>query len=426
MKNLSCHIVLKALVMTFSLLVFPLSACSQTPDKATLAGFKYEGSAIPDMSDEMDNWDNHDNRYWTAYWNPAPGKISRPGFHIAFWGSAEGCSKPVLNGPTARNVQVEPKKPGSQIGPLVFQGKSASRVYTPVPDVSLCAPDSTVGLTPRSYVAIDESGNSGEGIKLFSYAGKDKRATGFAFLPHPSTGGRAGANADIIGTFTTFRFAAGGNPVRPWADDGSLNIQTVQGVTSAQVAEDSPPDTQVKQQIIVTFINQPCLKSVANSPTKCHLQMLFNTAILRQGLKDWRDRPQFKDAAVFFDPAQGGIPVLRGHLGDKGEPTSLNDKSGKTFVAWKSAGTATFNGKGGQGNFALSMTFDQFLKILDHIASSEKRTPVTDGIARLYGDRWNDPNAWSLLSVRFAQEVHNRNLSKPAFIEGYMKSIVIQ
>jgi hypothetical protein len=399
------------------LVIFVQPVYSEQPTKKTGAAFVYDGGAIRDLGDEFDDWDDKDKRYWTAYWNPSPTKIRKPGFHIAFWGSASGCSKNVLNGPTFKADKPTNDKKNKQ--------PEMIKKFTPLPDKSVCSASENQNPAEKSFVTIDESGSQGTGITLYTYAGKKGKDKGFGFLPHPASGGRAGVNSDIIGTFVSFRFSSKDESVKPW-NDRVLRILTRQGIASVHVAKNSPPKTQAKQQLTISFVNNVCLQTNKDSATKCHLQILLNTSIERQGLQDWRDNPRFTKSSVLFDKAQGGIPVLRGLFGHKGVATKLHQKGGEGVVTWVSEGDATFNGAQGEGDFALTMTFEQFKNVLLHIASLVSESQDKRGIVNVYGKNWDDPDSWSVLTVKFAQEVHNVDLNKPSLIKGYMKSLIIE
>ena len=108
--------------------------------------------------------------------------------------------------------------------------------------------------------------------------------------------------------------------------------------------------------MMATFLNTTCLRNVSGQP--CQVQYLFNTAIARSGVSNWSQVSWFKNGDVWFDPAQGGIPIVDGPIYASGQMTTDSKTRLPLFVSQGSATQhAAFSGR----TFDVTISFDQLV-----------------------------------------------------------------
>ena len=105
---------------------------------------------------------------------------------------------------------------------------------------------------------------------------------------------------------------------------GAVQLDTVGGVA-----------VQAKQQMMATFLNRDCMNELTGKP--CQIQYLFNTAIARSGVTDWSAVSWFQNGGVWFDAAQGGIPIVDGPIFASGKTTADAKSKLPLFVSQGSA-----------------------------------------------------------------------------------------
>ncbi|TDM09698.1 MAG: hypothetical protein C4K60_10860 [Ideonella sp. MAG2] len=181
---------------------------------------------------------------------------------------------------------------------------------------------------------------------------------------------------------------------------------------------------QVKQQMMVTVYNHQCRQD--NSAMPCQIQYLWNTAIVRSGVTDWSTQRWFQRAQVWFDPAQGSIPIVSGPLPASGV-TTLEEDHGLSI--WTSQGAASSHTPFAGKKFDATISFQQLSNVL-RITTARKvgKSPgdVTDAeVAAVWGSRWAEPAAWSLLTSHVGQEVYNPDSQFRAEIGGNFSSLFV-
>jgi len=182
---------------------------------------------------------------------------------------------------------------------------------------------------------------------------------------------------------------------------------------------------QVKAQIVVTLVNEPCMAQ-AQAGRLCQFKYLLHTAIVRDGVEDWRQVGWFNAASLFNDSTQGGAPVVQGPIGVAGEFTT--DRRFH-LPLYRSAGAPTQHRPFADTDFEVEVTFAQLCDALRMIVAARSQAdaralPDAD-IAHLFGPRWRDPAAWSLLDANVGQEVFNRIPDQRAFIGGDVRSLSV-
>ena len=414
-----------------------VSASAQTLDERV---FHYSGGPISQLRAPMDQRAGGNPSYWTAYWNP-DNRITRPGFHLSFWGSGTGCSR-IVNGPVSPDGDVFGR--GTLFRNTGLRQSPGNRALRFTPTRAGVAGCREAGPTHGdSHIHVNEDPERG-GIGLYTHAGPRQGSDIAAFFqPFPEAGQNGkGANAHIVGSFVAFRLGRGGDSMKPWSGkaakaDGNLRvvIRTAQGVARLpkELSEDNKI-TQVKQQVAVTFANRSCLAQRRGGEI-CQMNFLIHTAL-------WQDirKPRRERATLMFDPVQGGLPVVYGPLREKGKATVLQGY--EDAEAWTSWGAATRSEPFGTTRFQAEISFAGFMSILRIVAhqkrlSDAKRnaggnasgitlaSTTDEHIAGLFGARFRSVEEWFLLDVHFAQEVHSPNPRDRAYIGGSMTELYI-
>lgn len=364
-----------------------------------------------------------------AAWNPKGGdRLFSPGIKILFFGKAQGCAAQA--GPVAgrgvfgaANV---PRLTGLRLAEREAKDAAAS-FHTPSAEVAHCQPaqrnkkgDSFVYLNPKA---------AGGTIALYTATGPEKDGAASFFEPFGQEGQTgSGANTHIEGTFVIHRVdPARADQLHPWAEGGMLEITSVQGVGQAKAGDGAgakPGDViQVKQQMDVTLINPACRRTTKES---CQIQYLFNLAVFRAGVADWKTVPWARGANVFPDPAQGGMTIVDAFLGDPGS-TGTDRKFG--LPLYDSRALPTQHQPFNDGKFQVRIAAAQLLNGLRIAAANRlgKTAPaVSDGeMATLFGPRWDKTADWALLSATVGQEVHNPVPGVKAAIGGSLRSLSV-
>ncbi len=282
------------------------------------------------------------------------------------------------------------------------------------------------GQTDDSMVLVNTLSDSA-GLGLYTGTGPvADGAPGFLGPFKPAGQNGRGANAGIEGSFVTLREDwASAQASHPWAGGRNLRLDTVQAVHNLVVtaAPNSAP-VQAKQQLTLGLLNPACLRESPGGPRPCQLKLMFTLAIARAGVTDWRDVPWFAGAHVQFDAGQGGIPVLDTPLPAAGQPGYLR---GQSEVLFCSAGAPTQHGPFADQSFGVTVSFEQFGAVLRAVAAHEHQLDPAkvsgDRVAQLFGQNWQSPQAWVLMSTTLGQEVANPGAAGVATIGGHMRTL---
>jgi hypothetical protein len=400
----------------------PASAISQVLSSTS---FQYDGTALAYLQR---------NEVY-AGWNPVdPALALKPGMKVGFYGRAEGCAEGAKNGP----VTSEPASAfdGAMALTGVLLDPSPGHRWTPLADTEQCDPSIRTRLG-GSFVHVNEDPVHG-GIGLFTHTGQDRNGKA-SFFRQFGPGGKnnSGANANIEGTFVSFRFDwQAGQAAHPWAGTSApaskrtAEIRTVQGISAESVgsgdASQAHQVVQVKQGMIIAVLNPDCLRNFTSHIKACIFQYAFNTAIFRLGVSDWSGEDWFKSAGIFLDPAQGNIAVIHGPIGRSGE-TTRDGASG--LALFTSLGEPTAHEVAADRSYDLQITFDQFENALRIVAAtrlSKSAMAVTaPDMDTVFGGKWADPDQWVLASVSLGQEVYNPSPDSPVYIGGAIRKISI-
>jgi hypothetical protein len=369
-----------------------------------------------------------------AAWNPHDAAaINRPGLIVSFFGSAPACALGQADGPVADLSPDQRRRTDALTGvvtPPASAGSSGGQ-WTPTAQSPACNAALRDQRDDSLLVVNPDAVHGGAG--LYTATGPDADGKRGFFGPFDAAGqnGR-GANANIEASFVTQRFDwRAPNTLRPWSGtgaDAALQISSTQSVRTMTLspAESGGP-VQVKQQLTLGLINPDCMRQGPHTSQPCQLKMLFTVALFRSGVSDWTQVPWFQGAHMLFDAAQGGIPVLDSPIMGAGQATRL---TGGGPALFSSQGAPTQHSLFDDKRFDIRIEFSQFVNVMRLAAAGSAKRPaarVSDAdVAALFGPRWSDPLAWTLLSVSVGQEVSNPQPAKSASIGGNFRSVELR
>jgi hypothetical protein len=371
-----------------------------------------------------------------ANWNPGGPKMLKPGLQIDFWGRANGCDPALRDGPVSGTGN--PLFDHAQaLTAIALDPDRKDLRWSPSGNSPQCERDIT-GETGPAFVHVNTDREHG-GIGLYTHTGPLVRNGAALFWgPFGQDGQNGkGANRYVEGTFVVFRFDwRGGNTVRPWsgheAQDGAgprAVLRTTESVSAYDIefaGADERSVTQLNQHFGATFLNTKCM---ADRPVGgiCMLKYVFHTAIMRKNVARWDTIPWFNSASLLLDPVQGGMPVFIGPLKQNGEKTLA--RSAKTLDLWTSQGAATRHSRYPMTAFQAAISFRQLKNALV-VAASRLTGRSTDSIAvadiaKYFGSSWSEADTWVLVDFVAAQEIHNTDMTKQAYLGGGYKEIFV-
>ena len=364
-----------------------------------------------------------------AQWNPRdPANVLTPGVKISFHGQVAGCQTQGLAGGPADAIQNSDLGTDAASVTQVQLPTISQLKWMPRGDSTLCDGDRASGRGPSFVYLNPASSNSGGGLAMLTRSGP--QANGAApFMAAYDSGGvdGRGLNANGLGTFIGIRRAWwADDAVRPFvASSGngasSLRLVSRQGLGLADLGDTTLGGTvQVKQQIMMEVINTACQAARPATTGPCQIQYLFNVAVARNGVTDWASFAPPSQGHVWFDADQGSVPIVEGQVPEAG-----------VVVADRTSGLALFSSQGNSTRhatfknlpFDLRVDFPQLSNAMRLVAAAKlNRTAaqvVDSDLATMYGARWNDPTAWTLVHLSAGQEVYDdRHATRRARIAG--------
>ncbi|MBT9596200.1 MAG: hypothetical protein IV094_09480 [Vitreoscilla sp.] len=358
-----------------------------------------------------------------AAWNPSdPNTALKPGMKVMFFGAGRGCSAGTQGPLTALSDDRLAVLSNLTLMPAAA-AKPALR-WTPAGDADGCDAEArTRSGASAVYLNADDSNGA---VGMLTTSGTQDDGAAPFFGPYGTAGQNGGgANAHITGTFVNFRQAwSAADPLQPWAGTAAARVRSAQSMGAFQLDAANGSTVQVKQQMMATFLNKACLQTMSGRP--CQVQYLFNTAIARTGVTDWSTVKWFKDGGVWFDPAQGGIPIVDGPIYASGQST-LEEKS--RLPLFVSQGSATQHKAFSGRTFDVTISFAQLhnaLRITTARSLGLDLSAVGDSqMAQVWGASWNDRDAWVLLSGDVGQEVYNPSGTHKVQIGGGFRSLYV-
>lgn len=416
MRMTSCSVVALCLA---------LIAASASAESLSATAFRYSGGQLGYLAR---------NQVYSA-WVPSGPAVHKPGMKVMFFGRAEGCNLLASNGPVKNEGNPRFGQALRLTGiPLALDGKGQR--WAPSGDTEQC--DKSVRQeVGDSFVHVSED-PANSGIGIFTFTGPDQNGR-HSFFQQYDRSGKHGMriNANIQGTFAVFVFDwQKRNSVFPWAHGGVApdqrlaEFRTTQSVVTVSVEDaasaQSGEPIQAKQQLIVAFINRNCIRSRESIERKCQLQYVFNVAVFRAGVKNWDGVKWFKNAGIWMDLGQGGIPIVRAPLGLDGV-TSIEGSSG--LELYTSRGEPSQHDIFKDKSFVVQMSFAQFKNALRSIAARQLKKKIhemtTTDLINAFGTHWDDPDEWTLTSVNVSQEVYNPFRDVRSYIGGNIREIAI-
>lgn len=369
-----------------------------------------------------------------AQWSPRdPLTALSPGVKVAFFGLAQPCETGAIDGPTRADADAVFNLAQSRSGAPLPAASSGLR-WTPSANTPACPVDASAATGP-SAVFLHPADDGSATVALYTATGPLADGGTPFFVPYGPTGvdGR-GTNANGLGTFFALRRAWwAADAVRPWMRaDGRANsvarIASTQYIASQSVGQVVDSNTvQVKQQIVAEFINTACIQPGSGATGPCLLQYLFNTAVYRAGVTDWAGYIDDTLGHIWYDPDQGGIPIVEGHLPMAGTP--VNDSS-SGLALFTSAGTSTRHASFTDAGFDVRISFEQAVNAMRVVTAAKMgvhAANVTDvQMATVWGARWNDASVWTLVHATVGQEVYNQAYaSRNAWIGGGFRQLYV-
>lgn len=357
-----------------------------------------------------------------AVWNPQDQQAAlKPGLKIMFFGTAQGCQAGV-QGPLAA-VSDERLADVARLTGMAHGAAAPTLRWTPAGGSAGCSNEAQAR-SGASAVYLNADDSAG-GVGMLTTSGKQDDSGAPFFGPYGRGGQNgAGTNAHIGGTFVNFRQAwSVADPLQPWIGGAVARVRSVQSMGAAQV-DTAGEAVQAKQQMMATFLNPTCLRE--NSGQPCQIQYLFNTAIVRSGVTDWSKVSWFQQGDVWFDPVQGGIPIVDGPIRASGAVTTDSKTGLPLFV---SQGSATQHGSFSGRTFDVTISFEQLQHVLRIVAG--RKLSVDPGsvsdtqVASVWGRAWNERNAWVLLTGHVGQEVYNPSSEHRVQIGGGFRSLYV-
>lgn len=402
--------------------VLLLGVCAARADQITASSYAYKGGvpSFVTMGKVFSVWNAND-----------PKQMLAPGLKVTFFGEPRDCGENAFNGPVA--AKGNPRLAGAQqLTGLALEPNAM--VWSPSGNTDQCDPD-VRGLVGDSFVFLNGDPAHG-GFGIFTYTGRDTGGREPFFRQYGTSGRKnTGANANINGTFVNLRFDwKGDQQIAPWVQaqagtDPVVEFRTLQSVGNAVVSTKSGRNAgdkpvQAKQQMVLALINRDCFEKSGGRDKLCQLKYLFNVAVFRSGVTNLHAERWFRDAGIFFDIAQGGIPIVHGPLQAPG--TVVSDKRTK-LPLYVSVGEPSQERPFSDKTFAVRISFAQLMNAMRTIAAGKsQRSPESIApaeIAQLFGERWNDAREWLVLSVNVSQEVSNPERNERAFIGGSFREI---
>lgn len=360
-----------------------------------------------------------------AAWNPRnPQTVLKPGMKVMFFGAAQGCAASA-EGPLA----TVPSDRMAELASLTALPANASHEglrWTPSGRADGCDSE-TQARSGGSSVFLNPDNAAGV-VALLTTSGPQANGE-VPFLGPFGVNGQdgRGANAHITGSFVNFRAAwSKADPVQPWLNGSKARIQSTQGLGGVKLEAAPGVTAQVKQQVAATFLNPACLRALADAGKPCQVQYLLNTGIQRTGVTDWSTVPWFQKGDVWYDPAQGGIPIVDGPIYPTGQ-TTLETQTG--LGLFTSQGSATQHRAFASRTFDVTISFEQLNTVLRVTAAKAAGVGVAavnaGHLQAHWGPQWDDPAAWVLLSVDVGQEVYNPDPSRRVEIGGGFSSLYV-
>ena len=401
-------------------------AFSAQSESLSSTSFQYDGGTLGYLER---------NEVYSAWNAKNPKAVQKPGMKVMFFGRAQGCDSAAKDGPVT-DVGNPNFEQAQELTGIPLAKESKGQRWTPSANMEQCEASARKQIGD-SFVHVNDDPKIG-GIGIYTSTGSEKKGEQYFFQPIGAEGKDGmGVNGGIEGTFVTFLFDwEAGNTIRPWAGDAKTDekrkaiFKTVQSISVATVGDGVISRTaepiQAKQQFIVALVNHACWQA-KEEKNRCKLKYLFNMAVYRTAIKDWGDVKWFQNAGVFNDEAQGGIAIVHGPIGRKGQETKAQ---GTDLGIYTSQGEPSQHEVFGEKEFRIQVTFAQLKNAMKLALAKTLKKPVakisTDDLVAYYTGKWDDPNEWMVMSTNTSQEIHNPHSDVHAHIGGAVHSLSLR
>jgi len=342
-----------------------------------------------------------------AAWNPTDNaSILSPGMKVIMWGSPDPSCPASTQGPMGTFADSSLVNAGYPNSPA---NVPSNMRFTPLPMAS-CTAASTGKQGPNLVF--------GDGSQIWMYVSSLGQSDAL-LLPWNAAGQNGtGANANLLDAVVTFETPQPWT-IKPWVSNGLARIAAMAQVT-AITADNVAEVNQVKQELELNFVNTTCLASLPAN--QCQMEWQFEQVIVQSGVTDWSKVPWAQSPVLFFDPAQGTIPVMAVTL-VPGVGQNITDGTTGLSLA-TSQGTATQHAPIPLTQFDVSMSFNQLANAIRIISAKFLNQPVGTDTAcsqcsQVFGASWNDPAAWVVSDVQVEQEDADPSHKSGAVLGGF-------
>jgi hypothetical protein len=258
----------------------------------------------------------------------------------------------------------------------------------------------------------------GDGTDIWMYVSSLGQSSAL-LLPWDAAGQNGqGANAHILDAVVRVETPQPWT-IQPWQSSGVARIAAMAQVNTV-TADDATKLTQVKQETEVTFVNTACLAALPAN--QCQIEWQFEQVIAQSGITDWSTVSWAQSPELFFDPAQGTIPVMVVTL-VPGVGQDIKDQTTNLSLA-TSQGMATQHAAIAATQFDVSMSLSQLESTVRIVSAKFLNQSVgTDTAcaqcAQVFGSSWNDPTAWVVTNIQVEQEDYDPSQTSGAIMGGF-------
>lgn len=367
-------------------------------------GFLMEASSFKSSNDLNSYMPNSSSLY--AHWNPQSGAL-KPSIKFMMFGTPNSLCPSNTQGDllafddnTLINLGLDPSHIPND---LRFEPKPMSNCSYGANN--LHGPNFTFLDGFNIWMKTQSSNNSSDLLKTFDSTGQNN----------------TGANTNIIGNFTSFRFPFSfpepANSIKPFAKNNTARISLSTSVKTLDTGN-SNGITQPKQQIMATFANPDCYNQKLSL---CQINILIDIAIARNGVTNWNDQSWSLKSRVSLDPAQNNLPIWESFLPENGQSIYFKDIN---EVALTSRGSPTIHSSFDTQLFNAEISFDSFKTAL-RIASAKilNKNISTDNdcldCQQVFGTYWNNVNHWILLDSSVGQEIYDDSGSNGIILSSF-------
>ncbi|MBN8489174.1 MAG: hypothetical protein J0M20_15800 [Burkholderiales bacterium] len=360
-----------------------------------------------------------------ASWNPKGTKeYFAPGMRVSFFGDPTGCASGTKLGAVSGADASDLSQMASRTG---LQVSAPELTWLPSGNSPGCT-----GVADRkgpSGVYVDP--RAGGGLALYTSAGPrdDGRGEFFGVFGAAGQDG-AGTNANLTGTYLAFRQAwRTDKAIKPFLNGnqaGTARILVSQALNGAALGSSDSTLTQGQQIFSLHLINKTCLAWRSSTALPCQMNYLFTAAIQRNNLSDWSQVGWAQKVRVWYDAAQGGIPIVEGLIKSR-DVASIETDTG--WDMFSSKGHGTQHGPYAYRSFDVRISMPQLTSLLRILTGRQlgiaPATVTEEQLQAMWSADWQDPKAWVVESLNVGQEMSSADRSKPVWMGGHVRELYV-